>query len=194
MGNLMRVLIAGGFGFAGGRLANYMHRAGYQVILGSRKASEPPDWLPRAEVARLDWNSVDALEAACSGADVVIQAAGMNAQDCAADPVAALMVNGVATARLMEAAGRAAVKRFVYLSTAHVYGSPPRAGLTKIPVPATCIPTHPAVWRAKMRCWAQVDREVPKASFFACPMGLVSLYTGTSIAGCCSLMDYANRR
>ena len=124
MGNLMRVLIAGGFGFAGGRLANYMHRAGYQVILGSRKASEPPDWLPRAEVARLDWNSVDALEAACSGADVVIQAAGMNAQDCAADPVAALMVNGVATARLMEAASKAAVKRFVYLSTAHVYGSP----------------------------------------------------------------------
>lgn len=58
------------------------------------------------------------------GADVVIQAAGMNAHDCAADPVAALMVNGVATARLMDAASRAAVKRFVYLSTAHVYGSP----------------------------------------------------------------------
>lgn len=124
LGNLMRVLVAGGFGFAGGRLAEYMHRAGYQVILGSRKANEPPDWLPQAEVVRLDWNNADALEAACSRADVVIQAAGMNAHDCAADPVAALVVNGVATARLMEAASRAAVKRFVYLSTAHVYGSP----------------------------------------------------------------------
>ncbi|MBK7015835.1 MAG: NAD-dependent epimerase/dehydratase [Sulfuritalea sp.] len=119
----MKVLVAGGFGFAGGRLAQHMQRAGYQVILGSRKANEPPDWLPQAEVVRLDWNSVDALEAACSGADVVIQAAGMNAQDCAVDPVAALMVNGVATARLMEAASRVAVKRFVYLSTAHVYAS-----------------------------------------------------------------------
>lgn len=124
LGYLMRVLIAGGFGFAGGRLAQHMQRAGYQVILGSRKANEPPDWLPRAEVVRFDWNNVDALEAACIGADVVIQAAGMNAQDCAVDPVAALMVNGVATARLMEAASKAAVKRFVYLSTAHVYGSP----------------------------------------------------------------------
>lgn len=124
LGNLMRVLVAGGFGFAGGRLARHMQRAGHRVILGSREANEPPDWLPQAEVARLDWNDVDALQAACSGVDVVIQAAGMNAQDCAADPVAALMVNGVATARLMDAASRAAVKRFVYLSTAHVYGSP----------------------------------------------------------------------
>ncbi len=120
----MKVLVAGGFGFAGGRLAQHLYRAGYQVALGSRKANELPDWLPRAEVVRLDWNSIVALEEACIGADVVLQAAGMNAQDCAADPVAALMVNGVATARLMEAAGRAAVKRFVYLSTAHVYGSP----------------------------------------------------------------------
>lgn len=119
----MRVLVAGGFGFAGGRLAQHLHQAGYQVILGSRKANESPDWLPWAEVAQLDWDSANALQDVCRGVDVVIQAAGMNAQDCAADPVGALMVNGVATARLMGAAARAAVKRFVYLSTAHVYGS-----------------------------------------------------------------------
>jgi len=119
----MRVLVAGGFGFAGGRLAQHMYRAGYRVILGSRKANEPPDWLPQAEVVQLDWNSVDALEAACIGVDIVIQAAGMNAQDCAADPVAALMINGVATARFMKAATGAAVKRFIYLSTAHVYAN-----------------------------------------------------------------------
>jgi UDP-glucose 4-epimerase len=120
----MRVLIAGGFGFAGGRLAQHLHRAGHQVILGSRKANRPPDWLSQAEVVQLDWNSVKSLEDACIRVDVVIQAAGMNAQDCAADPLTGLMANGVATARLMEAASSAAVKRFVYLSTAHVYGNP----------------------------------------------------------------------
>lgn len=120
----MRVLIAGGLGFVGGRLALHLQRGGNQVILGSRSVNEPPDWLPQAKVVRLDWNNTSSLENACIGVDVVIQASGMNAQDCVVDPVAALMVNGVATARLMEAAARAAVKNFVYLSTAHVYGNP----------------------------------------------------------------------
>jgi len=35
-----------------------------------------------------------------------------------------LLVNGVATARLLQVAVRQGVRRFVYLSTAHVYGSP----------------------------------------------------------------------
>ena len=56
--------------------------------------------------------------------DVVVHAAGMNAQECAADSIAALEFNGVATARLLEAAIRSGVERFIYLSTAHVYASP----------------------------------------------------------------------
>lgn len=72
----------------------------------------------------MDWNNGRALKQICNGVDVVIHAAGMNAQDCAADPVAALEFNGLATARLFGAAGCADVKRFLYLSTAHVYSSP----------------------------------------------------------------------
>ena len=108
----------------GGRLGQHLHQAGHQVILGSRNASNPPNWLPQAEVVNTDWKVDRALEQICSGADVVIHAAGMNAQDCVADPVAALEFNGLATARLLAAAIRADVKRFIYLSTAHVYASP----------------------------------------------------------------------
>jgi hypothetical protein len=54
-----------------------------------------------------------APEYSCDGVYVVIQAAGMNAQDCAADPVAALTFNGVATARLVMAASRTGVQRFI---------------------------------------------------------------------------------
>jgi UDP-glucose 4-epimerase len=72
----------------------------------------------------MNWDDAAALERICNGVDVVIQAAGMNAQDSAADPVAALAFNGLATARLVAAASRVGVKRFVYLSTAHVYASP----------------------------------------------------------------------
>lgn len=102
----------------------YLQQAGHQIILGSRKAKCPPDWLPQAEVAQINWGDGQALEHSCSGVDVVIQAAGMNAQDCGADPVAALEFNGLATARLLTSAVRAGVQRFIYLSTAHVYASP----------------------------------------------------------------------
>lgn len=120
----MRILITGGFGFVGGRLAVHLAQAGHQVVLGSRNAISPPAWFPHAEMAQIEWDDGRALEHSCNGADVVIQAAGMNAQDCATDPVAALVFNGVATARLVAAASRAGVQRFIYLSTAHVYASP----------------------------------------------------------------------
>jgi UDP-glucose 4-epimerase len=120
----MRILITGGGGFVGGRLAQHLHQAGHEIILGSRNASRPPDWLPQAEVKQTKWHDGRALEQVCNGADVVIHAAGMNAQDCLTDPVAALEFNGLATARLLEAASRSGVKRFIYLSTAHVYANP----------------------------------------------------------------------
>lgn len=120
----MRILITGGLGFVGGRVALYLQQAGHQIVLGSRKANSPPDWLPQAEVVQINWDDAIALEHSCSGVDVVIQAAGMNAKDCAADPIAALEFNGLATARLLGAAIRASVLRFIYLSTAHVYARP----------------------------------------------------------------------
>jgi UDP-glucose 4-epimerase len=119
-----RILITGGFGFIGGRLAVHLAQAGHQIVLGSRKVISPPTWLQHAEVTQIEWDDSRALELSCNGVDVVIQAAGMNVQDCAADPVAALEFNGLATARLVAAASRVGVKRFIYLSTAHVYASP----------------------------------------------------------------------
>jgi UDP-glucose 4-epimerase len=127
----IRILITGGFGFVGGRLAVHLAQAKHQIVLGSRNASSPPVWLPQAEVVQIVWDDTDALEYNCDDVDVVIQAAGMNAKDCAADPVAALAFNGVATARLVEAASRAGVKKFIYLSTAHVYASPLMGTITE---------------------------------------------------------------
>lgn len=108
----------------GGRVAKHLHRAGHLIVLGTRQAYRSPEWLPQAEVVQLHWHDAAALERSCRGVDVVIHAAGMNAQDCVADPVAALEFNGLATARLLAAAIRAGVQRFIYLSTAHVYASP----------------------------------------------------------------------
>ena len=62
----------------------------------------------------------------------------MNAQDCFADPVAALEFNGLATARLIQSACQMKVAKFLYLSTAHVYTSPLVGVITE-----ECCPRNP---------------------------------------------------
>ena len=120
----MRILITGGFGFVGGRLAVHLSKVGHEIILGTRHSITPPDWLSQVEVAKIIWDDEVVLERSCKGVDAIIHTAGMNAQDCAANPVEALAFNGLATAKLVAAASRASVKKFIYLSTAHVYASP----------------------------------------------------------------------
>ena len=137
---IMRILITGGFGFIGGRLAKYLSSAGHQVVLGSRNETHIPNWLPEAEVVQIEWSDESALESSCEGVDIIIHAAGMNAQDCAADPLGALEFKGVTTERLITAANRVGVKKFIYLSTAHVYASPLVGTITERTLP--CNP-HP---------------------------------------------------
>jgi UDP-glucose 4-epimerase len=127
----MRILVTGGQGFIGGRLAQYLVLAGHQIDLGSRTVASSPSWAPQVSVVQMDWLDRRSLEHVCTGVDVVIHAAGMNAQDCSADPVAALDFNGLATARLAASANSAGVGRFIYLSTAHVYSSPLVGAITE---------------------------------------------------------------
>ena len=137
----MKVLITGGFGYLGGRLAQYLSsQTGYEILLGTRRVVGPPPWLPEAKVAQTQWDSVAALEDICANVDAIVMAAGMNAQDCAADPVAALELNAVATGRLLQGAIRQGVGRFIYLSTAHVYGSPLTGVITEESCPTSLHP------------------------------------------------------
>lgn len=136
----MRVLISGGTGYLGGRLAVHLSGVGHQIVLGSRKPAGSPEWLPDAEMVQTKWNDLDKLSSICRNIDVVVHAAGMNAQDCLADPVAALDFNGIATGRFVLAAAGAGVKRFIYLSTAHVYASPLVGTITEAACPRNLHP------------------------------------------------------
>ena len=121
---MRKVLITGGFGYLGGRLAQFLaSQDNYKILLGSRRQTQPPPWLQQAEVVETRWGSLKYLEEVCSGVDAIVHLAGMKAQDCAADPEAVLEVNAIATTRLLQAAICQKVKRFIYMSTAHVYGS-----------------------------------------------------------------------
>jgi UDP-glucose 4-epimerase len=116
----VNVLITGGFGFLGGRLGQYLFKD-YNIILGSRFSQDTPNWLSEAEVVEIDWDSEASLNDACNLVDIVIHASGLNAQECVSDSERALLVNGIYTQNLVKAAINQSVKKFIYLSTAHVY-------------------------------------------------------------------------
>lgn len=135
----MNVLVTGGRGYLGGRLCQFLTNLGqHKVWSGSRKVSSGIS--PGIEQVFMDWSSQESLLACCRGMDAVVHCAAMNAADCMADPVAALTVNVLSTARLLQAAKVQGVRRFIYLSTAHVYGNPLVGVLTEETLP---FPVHP---------------------------------------------------
>ena len=121
----MRILITGGLGYLGSRLAQYIvNNTSHRVLLGTRKNIVSIDWLPQVKVVNTKWKSSTELENICRDVDTIIHLAGMNASDCSKNPSLALQVNGFATARLLQASIKQNVKRFIYLSSAHIYDSP----------------------------------------------------------------------
>lgn len=130
------VLISGGLGYVGGRIAqSFAAKRGIVPALGTRRHGPVPPWLPGTKLVHTDFESVDALASACEGFDTVVHLAAMNENDCIEDPVGALLANGVGTARMVEAAVHAGVERFIYVSTAHIYGAPLVGRITEKSLP-----------------------------------------------------------
>lgn len=119
----MKILITGAFGLLGGRVAAHLCQAGHEVYLGSRDVRGKPSWLTDGEVVQINWTDSISLANVCHGMDVVIHCAGLNASECLSNPKKAIEVNGMSTSRLATAAHEAAVAKFLYISTAHVYSS-----------------------------------------------------------------------
>ena len=136
MNNHRKVLITGGLGYVGAKVAQVLStRSDLEIVLGSRRAQEPPDWLPRARVIAMDWCSQQSLLDVCNGVDIVLHLAAMNDAGCLRDPVAALEINGVNTGRMVEAAKTRKVGKFIYVSTAHIYGAPLAGKIDELVLP-----------------------------------------------------------
>lgn len=136
------VLITGAFGYVGGRIAQALaEQANYSLRLGSRATNATrPHWLSRGEMAKVDLLDEESLRRACHGIDSIVHLAALNEIECAQDPVQALRVNAEGTLRLLQAAQNAGVRRFIYFSTAHVYGAPLVGDIDESALPR---PTHP---------------------------------------------------
>jgi len=120
------VLITGGFGYLGGRIAKYLIKSGETVIIGSRQTDRKlPNEIKKAYgVVEIDLLSIKTLKKSCNGIETIIHLAGMNAKECYLDPQQALLINGLGVLNLLHAAKQCNVKNFILFSTIHVYGDP----------------------------------------------------------------------
>ena len=136
------VLITGGFGYVGGRIARDLVGSGPgKVRIGSRRdPGARPDWARGLEVARMDFSDLDSLVRACDGITTVIHMATPNEIVCGHDPVLAIEATVMGTLRLILAAQASGVRRFVFFSTAHVYGAPLQGAIDETRLPR---PVHP---------------------------------------------------
>ena len=119
----MKVLVTGAGGLLGGRIIDFFFKNGYKVIGLSRSFKGYSEWGKSVDIVNLDINKPINLNKYLDGVSLVIHAAGMNATDSLKNPVKALSFNGLVTAKLLDESIKCGVKKFIYLSTIHVYSS-----------------------------------------------------------------------
>jgi UDP-glucose 4-epimerase len=119
----MRILVTGGAGFIGSHVAERLLCAGHEVIVADDLSTGAPGNLPcGVDLHRLSLLDGD-LAAVCAGADAVVHAAAQTSVAASVqDPAGDAATNILGTVRLLEAAGRAGAGRFLFISSAAVYG------------------------------------------------------------------------
>lgn len=135
------VLLVGGFGNLGGRIAAHLATFNeYDIVLASRKYQTAPDWAKNAQTIQLDLTDPSTFSNIPKSVNCIIQLAGTNDLDSAQNPGRAHSVTTEGTTALLNHAVHNGIERFVYFSTAHVYGAPLVGNFTET---SSTSPVHP---------------------------------------------------
>lgn len=138
------VLITGARGYLGGRLIQGLAVDPRIRVVGTsrNRTAHPAGWPTNAQLICVD-PSVEgeaAIAAALTGVDTVIHLAAPNEIESVEDPVGSLTTGAVGSLKLLRSARAASCRRFIFLSTIHVYGSPLKG---KIIETDAANPVHP---------------------------------------------------
>lgn len=123
----MNILITGGLGYVGGRVANYLKEKEPRthILLTTRnRNTKLPQWTERFTILEMDILDESSI-ANClkdKNINIIIHLAALNEIDSMKDPKLALEVNTKGTYRLLDLAYKSGIKNFIYFSTFHVYG------------------------------------------------------------------------
>jgi UDP-glucose 4-epimerase len=138
---MKKILITGAFGYVGGRVSKYLaESAKYQLYLTSRKNRNLPAWANNCHLVTYSLEEKNNILRSLPQIDIIIHLASINEIACAKSPELAVELNTLASFKLIQNAIGASVKRFIYFSTAHVYGEPLKGFFNE-----DCLtrPTHP---------------------------------------------------
>lgn len=118
------ILITGGLGYIGGRLARHLADSanGWNIRILTRHSGSVPKWAKGFDIVYGDVLDEPSLDKAVKGVDVIIHLAAVNEIESSKNPKLALDVNGWGTYNVLAAAQKNSVKKFIYFSTFHVYG------------------------------------------------------------------------
>ena len=116
------VLLTGGFGTLGGRLAAILaQNSEINLRLASRIKRSAPQWAPRADTREVDFEDTGSIKDMVRDITHVVHLVAMADFESKAEPEKAKHVNTEYTRRVLEQCQKNT--RFIYLSTIQVYGS-----------------------------------------------------------------------
>ena len=122
----LKILITGGLGYLGGRIADSLKRNHPEstIILGtSRKISEAPNWAKAFQIVPLNILDPASIKNAVSNdIHAIIHLAALNEHDSFNNIESAWKTNTLGTQALLSAASQKQILKFIYFSTFHVYG------------------------------------------------------------------------
>jgi UDP-glucose 4-epimerase len=141
MGELMTVLVTGGAGYIGSHTVQALAQAGESVVvidnLSTGFSAFLPEGVPLFIGDAADENLVEGVIAAHGVESIIHFAGSVVVPDSMRDPLAYYRNNTMTTRNLLNAAVKGGIKRFIFSSTAAVYGNP-----DQVPVPEHA-PTRP---------------------------------------------------
>jgi UDP-glucose 4-epimerase len=135
MGDLMTVLVTGGAGYIGSHMVLALAEAGESVVvidnLSTGFSAHLPEGVPLFIGDAADENLVEGVIAAHEVESIVHFAGSVIVPDSMRDPLAYYRNNTMTTRSLLNAAVKCGVNRFIFSSTAAVYGNPDRMPVTE---------------------------------------------------------------
>src|ERR1700724_3025464 len=141
MGELMTVLVTGGAGYIGSHTVQALAEAGENVVvidnLSTGFSTFLPEGVPLFIGDAADENLVEGVIAAHKVESIIHFAGSVVVPDSMRDPLGYYRNNTMTTRSLLNAAVKSGVDRFIFSSTAAVYGNP-----DQVPVPEYA-PTRP---------------------------------------------------